>query len=304
MANRMENEVSAINDAMDKILLDPSLLEKAQAWTNRHAYFMQTAMANTMEPIIWTAAYNEAIQKGESEKDAVRHADSVIRTTQGSTLPEDVSRIETGPAYARIFTQFIGYFNMMANTNATAFKQLREEIGLKKGAGQAAYLAMVGLLIPIWVAEAIAIGMRGGPDDEDDDGYLDDWLAAVFGMGTIKGAFAQVPFVGQFANAGLNRMNSNPADDRVSMSPAVSLAEGTLGLLHHGYKAAKGEDVNKRNLVRDTASAIGIFLGLPAYAIARPLGYAAGVADDKIDPTGPGDLTRGLITGSASPESK
>lgn len=304
MAGRMENEVSAINDAMDQILLDPSLLDKAQAWTQRHAYFMQTVMANTMEPIIWTAAYNEALERGESERDAVRFADSVIRTTQGSTLPEDVSRIETGPAYARIFTQFIGYFNMMANTNAVEFKKLREEIGLKKGAGRAAYLVMAGLLIPLWVAEAIAIGMRGGPDDEDDDGYLDDWLAAVFGMGTIKGTLAMVPFVGQLANAGLNRLNNNPADDRVSLSPAVSLAEGSVGVISHLVKVARGEEINQRNAVRDVASAIGVTLGLPAYAIARPLGYLAGVDDDKIDPTGPVDQVRGLITGSASPESR
>jgi hypothetical protein len=305
MANRMDNEIAAINDAMDAILLDPSLYEKSQAWAQKHAYFMQTAMANSMEPIIWTAAYNDALTEGQSERDAVRHADSVIRTTQGSTLPEDVSRIETGPAYARIFTQFIGYFNMMANTNATALKQISQEIGLKKGAGKAIGVVTLGFLTPIWVAEAIAQSMRGGPDDEDKDGYLDDWLAAVFGMGTLKGSFAMVPFVGQLANAAINRFNGNPADDKVSMSPAVSLLEGAAGVPVDIYKLITDPDkLNKRNAVRDVASAVSIATGLPAIAVARPLGYLAGAATDKINPTGAVDAVRGVVTGTPSPASK
>jgi hypothetical protein len=323
MANRMDNEIAAINDAMDQILLDPSLYEKAQTWSQKHAYFMQTAMANTMEPIIWTAAYNDALTSlpalvttgltsdqvkaamAERERDAVRAADSVIRTTQGSTLPEDVSRIETGPAYARIFTQFIGYFNMMANTNATALKQISQEVGLKKGAGKAIGVVTLGFLIPIWVAEAIAHAMRGGPDDEDDDGYLDDWLAAVFGMGTIKGSLAMVPFVGQLANAGINRFNGNPADDKVSLSPAVSLLESAVGVPVDVYKAITDPDkLNTRNAVRDVASAVSLATGLPAVAVARPLGYLAGVATDKIDPTSAFDALRGTVTGTPSPDSK
>jgi|GEM_PF-2016474 len=305
MNGRMENEISAINDAMDAILLDPGLYEKAQAWTQKHAYFLQTAFANTMEPIIWTAGYNAALEKGLSEKDAVRYADGLIRQTQGSTLPEDVSRIETGPAFGRIFTQFIGYFNMMANTNATGLKQIASDVGLKKGAGKALLVVTTGMLVPLWIAEAIAQAMRGGPEDDDDDGYLDDWLAAVFGMGTIKGAFAMVPFVGQFANVALNKMNGNPADDRASLSPAVSLLEAGAGVPKLVYQAATDPDkINARNAVRDVSSAISLATGLPAYAVARPLGYAAGVADDKIEPTGAVDAVRGAVTGTPSAESR
>ncbi|MFV0602025.1 MAG: hypothetical protein ACK5NE_09460 [Brachymonas sp.] len=305
MDNRMAGEISALNDAMNDILLDPGLYRKAQAWSRRHAYFMQTAFANTMEPIIWTAGYNAALEKGMSDQDAVRYADGLIRQTQGSTLPEDVSRSETGNAVMRLFNQFVGYWVMMANTNATGLKQIASDVGLKKGAGKAFMLVTQGMLIPIWVAEAIAIAMRGGPEDEDDDGYLDDWLAQVFGFGTIKGVLAMVPVVGQSANAAINRLNGNPMDDRVSMSPVVSLLETSTAVPALLYKAATDpESVSKRKAVRDVSSAISLATGLPAYAVARPLGYAAGVADDDIDPTGPVDAVRGVVTGTASPESR
>jgi len=305
MSSRMANEIAAINGAMDDILLDPSLYEKSQAWAQKHSYFLQSAMANIMEPIIWTAGYNAALAKNLDDAEAVKYADALIRQTQGSTLPEDVSRIETGPAYARVFTQFVGYFNMMANTNATALKQIAQEQGLRKGAGKALGIVTLGMLAPLWMAEAIAIAMRGGPEDKEDDGYLDDWLAAVFGMGTIKGTLAMVPFVGQLANAGINRFNSNPADDKVSLSPAVSLLESAVGVPLDVYKAiAEPEKLNARNAVRDVASAVSIATGLPAVAIARPLGYLAGVEQGRIEPTSTGDLARGLLTGTPSPASK
>ena len=303
MKDRMLNEVGAMNDAVEQILVDPTLLERGQAWTQRHAYFMQAAVDNTMSPIIWTAAYNQAIEQGMENKEAVRFADGVIRQTQGTTLPEDISRFESGPGYARLFTQFVSYFNMMANTNATAVKQIADEVGLKKGAGKVLYVAIAGLLAPIWVAEAIAQAFRGGPEDEDKDGWLDDWLLAVFGLGTLKGLTAQIPIVGQAGQLVINRFNDNPADDKFSLSPAVSLIESSLSSPFSVYKAIV-EDGNKQRAVRDVAAAATMITGLPIYGVARPIGYLAGMAGGNIEPTGPADLARGLVTGTASPESK
>ena len=303
MKDRMLNESAAMNDAVEEILVNPTMLERGQAWTQRHAYFLQAAVDNTMSPIIWTAAYNQAVAEGQDEREAIRFADGVVRQTQGSTLPEDVSRFETGPGYARLFTQFVSYFNMMANTNATAVKQIVDEMGMKKGAGKLLYVALTGLLVPIWVAEAIAQAFRGGPEDEDDDGYLDDWLAAVFGLGTVRGLVAMVPIVGQAAQLVVNRFNDNPADDKFSLSPAVSLIESAVSSPASVYKAIV-DDGNAQKAVRDVASAATLITGLPLFAAARPLGYLAGAAQDKIEPTGPADLVRGIVTGTASPESK
>lgn len=303
MKDRMLNETAAMSDAVEDILVNPSVYEKAQTWTQRHAYFMQSAVDNFMSPIVWTGAYNQAVEQGESHEDAVRFADGTVRQTQGSTLPEDISRFESGPAYARLFTQFVGYFNMMANTNTTAMSQIVGEMGLKKGAGKLVYVALAGLLVPIWVAEAIAQAFRGGPEDDDGDGYLDDWLAAVFGLGTMKGLLAQVPFAGQAGQLVLNRFNDNPADDKFSLSPAVSLIESAVSSPSSVYKAVVDEG-NAQKAVRDVAAAATLATGLPFYAAARPIGYMAGVAQGKIQPTSGVDVVRGTVTGAVSPESR
>ena len=192
---------------------------------------------------------------------------------------------------------------MMANTNATAVKQIADEMGLRKGAGKLVYVALAGLLAPIWVAEAIAQAFKGGPEDEDDDGYLDDWLAAVFGLGTLRGLTAMVPLVGQGAQLVVNRFNDNPADDKFSLSPAVSLIESTVSAPASVYKAVM-DDGNAQKAVRDVAAAATMVTGLPLYAAARPVSYLAGVAQGKIEPTSEVDAVRGVLTGNASKESK
>jgi hypothetical protein len=305
MASRMDNEVAQMSSEINDILLNPSALESTQSWFAKHAYFLQAAVDNVIGPIVWTGAYNEAIEAGETQKEAIRRADSAVRETQGSTLPEDVSRIETGNALARVFTQFAGYFNMQANLIGTEMANAYHSLGLRKGWGRGLYVFTLGFLVPALVSEAIVQGFKGGPDDEDHDGELwDDWLAAL-GLGTLKSGIAMAPGVGQATNAAINAMNSKPYDDRLSVSPAVSMIESAIvGNASNAYHAVRGDEVRTKKAIRDLATLIGLSVGVPASAMARPLGYLADVNEGKVQPTGPVDAARGAITGTASPESK
>lgn len=305
MKDRMANEIAAINDTMEEVLLDPTLLKSAQAWTNRHAYFLQSAFDNTMSPIVWTAAYNQATAGKQSHEDAVAFADSTVRTTQTSTLPEDISRAESGNPLLRLFTQFANYFNMMANTYLSNLAQLAREGGLSNNKARALYLTFTGLLLPIWVAEGIALAFRGGPADEDEDGwYWDDWIAQVMGLGTARSLLAAVPGLGQIGVAAINRFNDNPLDDRASLSPVVSLLETAGGIPYKTWRLVTDQTVSVRGYINDVATALTVGLGLPFRPLVRPLGYATGVLADEIEPTSAADAVRGLLTGAPSPESR
>ena len=303
MRIRMVNEVAVMTDAINDILLNPSLLERGEAWTKKHAYFLQSAFDNTMSPVIWTAAYNQASEAGSDHDTAVQFADGVIRQTQGSTLAEDISRIEGGNAFVRMFTQFAGYFNMQANLLGSEFVTLMREQGLRKGYGRGIYVFTMGFLIQAVVGELIMQLFRGGPDDEDDDGYTDDWLAALFLWAPLRNATAMAPGVGQGVNSVVNAWNSKPYDDRLASSPAVSMLESAAKAPVSVYKAV-AEDGSPQRAVRDVGTLISMSVGLPGNLAARPIGYLAGVAAGDIEPTGPVDAVRGTVTGTASPASK
>ena len=305
METRMANEVANMTDAINDILLDPSTYEKTKAFLTKHSYFLQSAVDNVMSPVIWTGAYNQALAEGAEDKDAVRAADSAVRETQGSTAPEDISRIESGNAFVRLFTQFAGYFNMQANLLGTEFNTVVRDLGLRKGLGRGLYVLLFGFLVNAWAAEAIMQLFKGGPDDEDKDGdYLDDWLAQVFGWSLVRNTTAMMPVAGQIATTLVNTANSKPYDDRISTSPAISMIESAVRVPSDVYKIVEGKDVKPSKVIRDVATLTSLVTGIPANAFAKPIGYLADVEAGKVEPTSATDAVRGTVTGVASPESK
>jgi hypothetical protein len=304
MSHRMGSEVSAMMGEVEKILLDPTLYENAQEWAKRHQFFLQSAIDNVVGPVVWMGAYNEAQEEGYSLRDAARIADGVVRETQGSSLPEDISRLEHQNAFVKWFLQFAGYFNTQANLLGYEFVKMMRQGGLRKNMGRGLYVFLLGFYAPAVVSELIAQMFRGGPGDDDKDGeYLDDWLMACLVYGPMRYATAFVPFVGQFANSAVARFNSNPVDDKVSVAPAVSALEGAVGVPYDLYREAVGRG-NHARTVKDVGTLITLTTGLPANILAKPIAYGVGVASDQIRPTGPMDVARGLVTGTASPESR
>jgi hypothetical protein len=311
METRLANEVAMASDHIEQILINPSVYESGKAWTKQHAYFLQSAVDSVIGPVVWLGAYNQALETAptdlsaeERETYARRLADSAVRETQGSTVPEDVAAFETGSAFYRMFTQFAGYFNMNANLLGTEFTKISREMGLRKGAGRGLYVLTMGLLVPAIVGELIMQLFKGGPDDDNKDGQLwDDWIAQLFGYGLARYMTAMIPVGGTAINALVNTANNKPYDDRMSTAPAVSMIESAIKAPQSVYKAVVADGKPSR-AVKDVATLLSMSLGVPASAVARPVSYAADVAAGKVRPTGPVDLARGTITGTASPESK
>lgn len=305
MANRMSDEVQRMHGAINDILIDPTVYQSTKAFMERHAYFLQQGIDNVMGPVIWTAAYNHALEQGQSDLDAVRYADSTIRETQGSTAPEDMSQFESGSPFARLFTQFTGYFNMQANLLGTEFQVIARDLGLRKGLGRGLYVMMFGFLLNAWIAEAIMQLFKGGPDDDDKDGdYLDDWLKQIFGWSLVRNVTAMVPIAGQAVNSLVNTFNNKPYDDRINASPAISMIESAVKVPQDVYKVATDKDIKPSAVIRDIGTLITMLTGLPANAFAKPVGYVADVQEGKVHPTSAVDAVRGTVTGTASPPSK
>lgn len=303
MATRMSSQIFETRQAIEDMLLNPSKYDKLRKFSERHGYFAQMFAQNITDVVVWTGAYNQQIENGREEKEAIRIANSVIRDTQNSMSPEDISRFETGTSFVRAFTQFYSHFNNQANLLGTEYLNVLRTTGAKKGAGRLLYLYVVGYAAQAAVADAIAELFRGGWEDEDDDGYLDDLLAWFAGSQVRYGA-AMVPVIGPGVNAAMAMADKNPANDRVSVSPAVSMYEGAVRVPVEVYKTiVEGDDFNRRD-VRDTFTLLGMLTGTPLGFFGRPAGYLKDIADGKVEPTGPVDFARGLITGTPSPDSK
>jgi hypothetical protein len=296
MVERMANQSYAMQEEIQQILTNPSTYEKVVDFAKRNAYFLQAAAQNVMDPVIWSGAFDHALSKGVTEKEAVRYADEAVRTTQGSFAPEDISAFEVQSPFVRLFTQFYGYFNMWGNLVGTEANKAVREMGFVRASPRLMFIWFAGLAIPAFVAEIISKGLPDDEEDEDGDGTLDEWMARFFGS-QAKSLAAMVPVVGHLAVLGSNMMDDKVYNDRLNISPAMSAAEsavrGTTGVITGD---AFDEDLSKRE-VRDFLTLIGLMTGLPVAPVARAGGYIADVKNGKAEPEGAGDVAIGIVTG-------
>jgi hypothetical protein len=298
LANSQDNSIYEISKGINEIILNPNVYQEALAWTDKHTYVLQSMAQNTVNNIVWMGSYDQAIESKMSEDDAVKFADHVVRTTQGTNRPEDISRFETGTKGAMVFKQFFGYFNMLANLNSTEFLKVARELGVRKGAGRLFYVYSMGIMIPAVISEIIVKAMAGaGFDEDDDDRYADDFLKMFFSS-QFKTIVATVPYAGQFANAAYNTVaTNNLQDDRVSLSPAISMLESAVKVPIQVYKNVAEDVDNGRALTKDALTAMGLVSGFPTGPLYKPIRYSVDVSTGRAEPTGPIDFARGLVTG-------
>ena len=310
MAERQSNQIYEIQDSLNELIINPNRYEQIQQWSKKHGYFIQQAFQNQVDTVVWAATYNKVLAeapKGMSDldvqKEAIQQADANVRLTQDSLQAEDLAAFQVGSPFYKTFVQFTGYFNMLANLNATQYKKLFKDLGWRGNKGQFFMTYLLGFAMPAFVADLIVRATGGDLDDEDEDGYLDDVAGWFFGS-QLRSAAALVPG-GSALIVPINALNDLPYDDRITTSPAVSTLEaGSVGTVKALINIADPDkEVTGKN-VRDVLTFISLWTGIPMTVLGRPIGYQVDVNRGKVDPTGLPDHLRGLVTGKASRRSR
>jgi len=296
---RYRNTILADNmqKAVIDVVLDTSKYAKVKDAAQAHGYIFQKVFQSWVDGTTWMAAYDNALTKNMNEKEAVRHADSIVRETQGSTAAEDISKFEAGPATMRLFTMFYSYFNTQANLITTEAQNIVRSSNGFDATKKLGYLYMMTYAIPSFMAELIVRGMKDDlPDDEDDDGMvIDDWFAWFFGS-QVRYGTAMVPFIGQVINSAVNALDDKPYNDKLSLSPVANMGE-TLARTPKAVYQAIADDGDVSRAVKDGLTSLGFITGLPLGQLGKPLGYAADVAEGDTEIDSPLDPIRGIIAG-------
>jgi len=309
MQDRLQNQIFDIQENMNDILLNPSKFDKLKKWTQQHGYFLQTAFQNQVDVVTWTATYNQTLAELGADvsdekvrKEAVQRADAAVRLTQSSLSAEDLAAFEVGTPFTKTLTHFGGYMNMMANLNVSAFTKLMRDLGWRGNKGKLLYTYLLGIALPAMIGDAIMRSLGTGWDDDDDDGYLDEFMAWFFGS-QGKMVTGMVPFAGQLATATYGALTTAQYDDKISVSPSITALESAGGFIKTGINIASDDKQLTGKNVRDSLTFISLVTGIPLTVLGRPIGYAVDVSRGAVQPTSTYDLGRGLVTGVASKES-
>lgn len=213
MTNRADTTMRAMRDEVDR-LTQPSIGKKARQAVGRWAFLPQSIVQGAADTVTWHGGYAQAIADGKTETEAVEAADAAVRRSQGSQNPEDMARYETGAPFVRLFTQFGSYSNLVLN-------QILSAQGVRSKAGAALWV----LLLPALMEGTMRLAFKGAPEDEDDDGMIDEW-ASHYGTAVARNVAGLLPFGGPLLLALAQSEGS-----RVIDAPGISIiGQGVRGI--------------------------------------------------------------------------
>lgn len=130
----------------------------------RSAYMPIVFMQALVDVPTWLGAYNKALADGNTEARAVAIADRTVTDAQGGGRTQDLSGIERGGEWAKLFTVFYTFFNTALNI---AMVTGHTQKGMKRALNLLTLLAFQPI-IETFVREGLKAAVSG-----DDD---DDWL--------------------------------------------------------------------------------------------------------------------------------
>ena len=295
MKNRNMQSAFDVQAGIDDIL-KPGVYNDIRRLTAQHGYFLQAFTQKIVDNVVWSGAYDQAIELGVSEDEAIQRADAAVRLTQGSFDAQDLSRLEVSSPFVRMFTMFMSYFNMQGNLILTKAGNIIENSTGSERAAKLAYVYVMGFMIPAVLSEIITSLCRGQAGDDDDD-EIEIIAAKLFFGSQVRTAVAMVPG-GNVATAALNRyLDKKAFNDRINISPIPSLLESGMSAPGSVYKAV-ADDGSVKKAIKDSLAAIGVITGVPVGWIGRPTGYMADVEQGRVKVRNEADFVRGLIHGT------
>lgn len=205
----------------------------------------------------WLGAYDQALDQGLSETDAIHWADRQVRLSNPAGGAKDLAAVQRKESVWKLFTMFYSYFNVMYNAQAdvarSSVRRLRGEetpsardplaVGKFTG-GELAIGALAMWVVPALAGELLA--GRGPDDDEEEWRWILRKLAlfpflSLPGIRDIANAvesgreYQMTPVAGVFAAAArtAQRVGQVAEDEREPedlILPAVDLLGYSVGL--------------------------------------------------------------------------
>lgn len=166
MRNRMRTQFRELTEVQAKLNGGQGELKDRMM---RLAYMPLSVMQMAVDLPTWLGAYEKALAEGNGEEMSVMIADRAVKNSQGSGSLADLSAIERGSAWSKLFTVFYTFFNTALNLAAVSFKT-------EKGFKRAGTLLMVLVMQP--VIEGFLRSAIGSALGEDDDDWLEKAVKA------------------------------------------------------------------------------------------------------------------------------
>ena len=315
METRMAGQVRDPEQQMRRMFENPSLFNRAVDMAKPVWYILQTITQNVVDTVTWYGRYAQTMEQMgaaptdlEAHNEAVARARSAVTLTQHSQRPENVAAFEVATPFNKLFIQFVGYANLLANLTGSEWKKtMRSDMGLPAKYANLVFTYLLVWAIPLAVGEMIKKAYEDDLEPKEDQSWANFLLWDLFTRPQLSAGAQAVPYYGQLGRLAMDAADDRPYNDRLQVAPAVQALE--KGVLAGAELVKKWPDFFEQGevsgrVIRDGLGIFSALWGIPTKPVTRALSYQAQVESGKVTPTSEYDYFRGLATGLASPESK
>lgn len=191
----------------------------------------------------WKASYEAELKRSGDHVQAVKHADQIVRTSQGSGQVKDLTAIQ------RSKSEMVKSITMFYSFLSSAYAQITNPLrGKKPHFGE--FLLTTTMLALIGPSLAEILSGRG-PDDDDDDGDWAIWAA----RNSLQFSLSLVPGVKDVAGSVMSGFG-------YKMSPVESPIQSAVYLLRHLPQAIEDDEYEK--IAKPALDVLGVWAKLPS----------------------------------------
>lgn len=256
MRDRTRTQFREVSEISSRINGASTVMTKLQ----EAAYAPLTMVQLLVDIPTWFGAYEKALHEGHSDAEAVDLADWAVMNSQGSGRPGDLSAVERGNPWQKLFTVFYTFFNTALNLAVVSGKTQ----STMKAAAQILTICILQPVLEYGIREAAA-SLLGQEDDDDEDEF---WAKHLKGAAIASLQFdaGMVWGVREFASAMSDYGYRGPTAMR-KITDSVKAIKDAQGILF------EDKEFTERAL-RDFISALGSWTGIPVSPINQAIkGY-------------------------------
>jgi hypothetical protein len=267
MAERGRTQFREINEIKNRVRGQTEISRRVFAGT----YFLMMNMQRSVDIPTWLGAYQKALDAGKDDAVAVSIADQSVRDAQGSGLVSDLSAVERGGPYTKLFTVFYSYMNTVYNMAAVQTMTARSKGKL------AADYAML-FVVPVVFGYALKSLLQPNTDDEEFD---PEALARKLAAEELSYMMGTMVIAREFGGAA--QLLTGAEGVRMGYGgPAGLAAIGDVYTL----SAQAGQLEFDRAFRRAAVNTLGAFTGLPAAQINRTIDGIEAVVEGEVEGVG------------------
>lgn len=255
MRDRTRTQFREVSEISSRINGASTVMAKLQ----EAAYAPLTMVQLMVDIPTWFGAYEKALHEGHSDAEAVDLADWAVMNSQGSGRPGDLSAVERGNPWQKLFTVFYTFFNTALNLAVVSGKTQ----STMKAAAQILTICILQPVLEYGIREAASF--LGQEDDDDEDEF---WVKHLKGAAIASLQFdaGMVWGVREFASAMSDYGYRGPTAMR-KITDSVKAIKDAQGILF------EDKEFTERAL-RDFISALGSCTGIPVSPINQTIkGY-------------------------------